>query len=121
MNWNQLYNLATPEERLEAIVLMVRVLKTRRQRRVFAYGRLIVERRRAQAAHWISDRRGRFNPSRAVIMSTFLFILLTVSTATGLFVMNAPVEVSGPVLFFYATSLLSVLVFKPSKYSRSIL
>jgi hypothetical protein len=120
MNWQQIHVSSTPEERIEALTLMLRVLEARHNRRVFLRGRLILERRRTQAAHWIADRRGRYPWSRVIIPFTFLFILLTVSTATGLFVLNAPTEYAAPVLFFYLTSLWAVLAFKPkNKYQLS--
>lgn len=115
MNWKQLHALSTPQERLEAITIMLRVLHARRQRLVFAYGRLILDRRRAQAAHWISDRRGRINHSRTVLLTAFIFTLSTVSAATGLFVLHAPVELVAPSLFFYLSSMLAVVSLKPRR------
>ena len=119
MNWQQIYASSNPEERLETLTRMLGVIEARHNRRIIAYGRLIMERRRTQAAHWVADRRGRFAWSRFVIPLTFLFILATVSAATGLFVMHSPVEFGGPVLFFYATSLLGALAFKPNKRKTS--
>jgi hypothetical protein len=118
MNWKQIHASSTPEEQLEALTLMLRVLQARHNRRVFLRGRLIMERRRNQTAHWVTERRGRFAWSRVIIPLTFLFILITVSTATGLFVMNAPAEYAAPVSFFYLTSLWAVLAFKPNRLTN---
>lgn len=114
MNWKQLHALSTPEERLEAITIMLRVLHARRQRLVFAYGRLILDRRRAQAAHWISDRRGRFTPrARPLIMTSFLFTLSTVSTATWLFILHAPIQLAASALLAHLTLLGALLIITP--------
>jgi hypothetical protein len=113
MNWKQLHALSTPEERLEAITLMLRVLHARRQRLVFAYGRLILDRRRAQAAHWISDRRGRINHSRAVMLTAFIFTLSTVSTATWLFLLHAPIQLAASALLAHLALLAALLIITP--------
>lgn len=115
MNWKQLHALSTPQERLEAITIMLRVLHARRQRLVFAYGRLILDRRRAQAAHWISDRRGRI-PRRArplIRLTAFLFTLSTVSTATWLFLLHAPIQLAASALLAHLALLGALLIITP--------
>jgi hypothetical protein len=114
MNWKQLHASSTHQERLEAILHMLRVLEARQRRWVLVRGRLILERRRAQAAHWLNDRRGRYAWSRIIIPLTFILTLLTVSIATWLFVIHAPIELAAPALFFYLTSLWAVLAFRPA-------
>jgi hypothetical protein len=57
MNWQQIFNASTPEERSELGIAMLRHIEARRRRWVLYRGRLIRERRRAQLLHFINDRR----------------------------------------------------------------
>jgi hypothetical protein len=45
MNWNQLYSSATPEERLEILIAMIRTKEARHNKLILAGTRLIRERR----------------------------------------------------------------------------
>ena len=113
MKYKQLHAASTPRERLDAVLHMLRVIEARQKRRIVVKGRLILERRRARVAHWLSERRGRYAWSRIAIPLTFLFTLVTVSVTTWLFVLVAPVKLAIPALFFHLTSLWAVLAFKP--------
>lgn len=115
MNWNQLYTSSTPEERLEAALLMLSAIEERKQRLVLSRGRLVREKRGPfPGAHFLNDRR-RLRPrlSEAITKSMYLFILLTVSVATWLFVMHAPAQLALPVMVLHLVGLMAVLIIKP--------
>lgn len=112
-NWKKQFTLANQDEQLEAIALMSRYIEARQDRRVWVRGRLILERRRLQAAHYIGDRRGRYTLTRFVSLLTFAVVLVTVSIATWGIAVHAPISIGAPVLFFHLTSVTAVLAFKP--------
>lgn len=115
MNWNQLYTSATPEERLEAALLMLSTIEERKQRLVFSRGRLVREKRgNFPGAHFLNDRR-RLRRSLPSILTklSYIFILLTVSVATWLFVLYAPAQLALPVMVLHLIGLMAVLIIKP--------
>lgn len=113
MNWKQIYNLSTQDERYQIIEHMLSVLESRQQRVVFTGNRWIRNRRRGYQAHFLNNRRGRHTRARAVSLVTFVVVLVTVSAATIGALRLTPINISLPYLFFYATSVLSVVMFKP--------
>lgn len=117
MNWKQLHTSATPEERLELLLHMMQTIEARQQRIVFTGRHWLRNRRQGYQAHFLNDRRGsRHNIQRAASLITFGAVLCTVSIATIAVTIQTPLHVGGPVLFFYATSLIGVVMFKPRRY-----
>lgn len=119
MNWKQLYNSATQDERYQLIEHMLRAIDSRQQRIVFTGHRWVRNRRRGYRAHFLNDRRGRHTLTRALSLLTFAVVLVSVSVATWALVVNVPIQIGMPVLFFHVTSLMGVLAFKPYR-SRTI-
>jgi len=116
MDWKQLHNSSTPEERFELLMQMMQVIDERQNRVVFTGAGWVRDRRRGYQAHFLRDRRtGWHTLIRAASLLGFAFVLLTVSAATFALALTAPPQLSGPVLFFYATSMLGVVGFRPSK------
>lgn len=114
MNWNQLYTSSTPEERLEAVMLMLSTIEERKQRLILSRGRLVREKRgNFPGAHFINDRRRlrRSLPSTISKLS-FGFILTTVSTATWLFFIHAPSDLAAPTLLFHLVSIMAILLIR---------
>lgn len=114
MNWKQIYTSSTPEERLEAVLLMLSAIEERKQRLVFSRGRLVREKRgNFPGAHFLNDRR-RLRPrlSEAITKSMYIFILLTVSVATWLFFLHAPIELAAPTLLLHLISITTILLIK---------
>ncbi len=114
-NWKRLYNLADHSERLDAILLLARTIEARENKRVLVRGRLLLERRRLQAAHYIGDRRERYPITRAASLMTFIAVLVTVSVATWGVAITQPIHIGAPALFFHLTALMGVFAFKPYK------
>jgi len=119
MNWKRLYTSATPEERLEILLHMMKVVEERQQRVVFTGVGWVRDRRRGYQAHFLRDRRtGWHTLLRAASLLGFASILITVSATTFALAIHAPAQLGGPALFFYATSMLGVIMFKPNKKAR---
>ena len=117
MNWNQLYTSSTSQERLETVLHVLCTIEERKQRLVLARGRLVREKRGPfPGAHFLNDRR-RLRPRLPQILNklAFVSILLTVSTATWLFVLYAPPQLAAPTLLLHLVGLSAVLVIKPYK------
>jgi hypothetical protein len=115
MNWNQLYTSATPEERFETVLHMLRTIEERQQRLVLSRGRLVREKRgNFPGAHFLNDRR-RLRRSLPSVLTkvSYIFILLTVSIATWLFVLYAPAQLAIPTMLLHLVGLTAVLLFKP--------
>lgn len=113
MNWKQLYNSATQDERYQLIEHVLRAIDARHQRIVFTGNRWVRNRRRGYQAHFLNDRRGRHTVARIASLLTFAVVLLGVSAATWQVVLNSPTHVGGLMLFFHATSVWAVLAFRP--------
>ncbi len=132
MNWNQLHTSSTPEERDETTLLLLRTIEERKQRLVFSRGRLVREKRgNFPGAHFVNDRRsssskwflfgggarkggGGRRPLPSVLTRlSYIFILLTVSVATWLFVLYAPPQLAIPTMLLHLVGLTAVLLFKP--------
>lgn len=115
MNWKQLYNLATPEERLTAVIHMLRAIEARQKKIIIVRGRLVREKRGPfLGAHFINDRR-RLRPRLKQIIArlAFISILLFVSITTWLFVIYAPPQLAAPALLLHLLGLTAVLSIKP--------
>jgi hypothetical protein len=115
MNWTQLHTSSTPEEREETTLLLLRTIEERRQRLVLSRGRLVREKRgNFPGAHFINDRRRlRRTLPRILTRLSYIFILLTVSVATWLFVLYAPAQLAIPTMLLHLVGLTAVLLFKP--------
>ena len=113
MNWKQLHASATPEERLDLLLHMLRAIEARQHRTVFT-GRRWVQNRRGPfpGAHFLNDRR-RHTRARAASLLVFAAVLVTVSAATWAAALLSPLHLAGPMLFFHTTALLGILAFKP--------
>lgn len=115
MNWNQLYTSSTPEERMELTLLMLSAIEERKQRLVLSRGRLVREKRgNFPGAHFLNDRR-RLRRSLPSVLTrlSYIFILLTVSIATWLFILYAPAQLAIPTMLLHLVGLTAVLLFKP--------
>jgi len=134
MNWKQLYTSATEQERLEIMLTMLQAIETRQNKIIFIstpspngalapshLGRVgeglgfIRNRRRTNQYHFINDQRGRYTISRIASIISILASLLTVSTATLLFAIHAPAHVALQILFFPATAIIFIFLFKPKR------
>lgn len=115
MNWNQLYTSSTSEERLEAALLMLSTIQERKQRLILSRGRLVREKRgNFPGAHFLNDRRRlRRSLTRTISLTSFAFILATVSIATWLFVLHAPASLAALALGVHITMLSLILYIKP--------
>lgn len=114
MNWKQLHASATPEERLELLMRMMQTVEERQQRVVFTGRHWVRNRRRGYQAHFLRDRRNNaYTLKRIASLMIFGAILLTVSTATLKLVLHAPPQLASLALFFYTTSMLGVVGFRP--------
>jgi hypothetical protein len=114
MNWNQLHTSSSPEERLDAVLLILRTIEERKQRLVFARGRLVREKRgNFPGAHFLNDRRRlRHSPQRTINRASFVFILTVMSVATWIFTMHAPGRLAAAALIIH-TLLLWMILIKP--------
>lgn len=118
MNWKQLFASSHTKERDENLILFLKVIQARKQRLVFSRGRLVREKRgNFPGAHFLNDRR-RLRPrlSRAITLTSFAFILTTVSVATWLFAMHAPAQLAAVALGLHITLLSLILYIKPYNY-----
>ena len=116
MDWKQLFHSATPDEQIELLTQMMQIIEERQNRVIFTGAGWVRDRRRGYQAHFLRDRRtGWHTLLRAASLLGFASILLTVSAATFALATHAPAQLGGPVLFFYATSMLGVVGFKPKK------
>ncbi len=115
MNWEQLYTAATPAEREEILITMFQALEARQQKVVLSRGRLLRERRRTARLHFIRDRRVPINKriARALVRSSFIFILVTLSIAAWLITANIHPMYGAPLLLGYNLILLAILLAKP--------
>ncbi|MBI5951860.1 MAG: hypothetical protein HY865_09400 [Chloroflexi bacterium] len=117
MNWTQIYNSLTPEERIEAAILILKTIEARERRLVFTGVRIIRNRRRILATvHYLNDRRNRWH---LIPKFTFLFILCTVTLAVALVAIEAPPVFSAPMITAYITTLISMLAVKPPRRTRN--
>lgn len=94
---------------------MINTIEDRKQRIIFSRGRLIREKRGYfPGAHFINDRR-RQRPSltRALALSSFAFILTTVSVATWLFAIHAPAPLAAAAISMHVVMLSLILYIKP--------
>lgn len=118
MNWKQLHASATPEEKLELLMHMMQTIEARQQRIIFTGRHWVRDRRQGYQAHFLRDRRaGRHNLQRAASLITFGAVLCSVSIATIAVTIQNPLHIGGPVVFFYVTSLLGVVMFKPRRFA----
>lgn len=115
MNWKQLYSFATHDERLDLLFRMMQIVEEREHKLIFTGRRWLYNRRRGYQAHFLNDRRGRHILSRAASLVAFGSILVTVSIATFALILHAPPQLSGTALFFYTTSMLGMVAFKPNR------
>lgn len=116
MNWQQLYTTATPLEREQLLLLMLRTVDAHQRRLIFARGRLHRERRRMQLAHFIGDRRLAPRPTTSwVIRLSFIFIITTLSLTTWLVAAHIQPNYGAPLLFGYNLLLIAVLSIKPNR------
>lgn len=108
MNWKQLFTSATPAERLEMVISMLRRIEARR-------GYAIPH---APRYHMVE---GDQRDSRPVFRYTFLFILVTWSFGTWIALLRLPPVYGAPLLFFHLVGLVVILVIKPYRHrSRSL-
>ena len=91
------------------------IIEERKQRLVLSRGRLVREKRgNFPGAHFVNDRRRLRRPLPNVLTRlSYIFILLTVSVATWLFVLYAPPQLAIPTMLLHLVGLTAVLLFKP--------
>lgn len=111
MNWNQLYNTLTPEERLQLTLEILKTIEKRESKRVLARGRIIRDRRRVPIAHFIGDRRIRNRQRRRKTLITYGLAAAAVATWSGVFFMQ-PI-VGALTLTVFNLALISILLVKP--------
>lgn len=92
MNWKQLYSLSTPEERLEAVKLMLRTIETRS-------GGMVVY----------------IDLQRILLRASFLGILGVLTLTTTIITAQAEPALILPVISAYLVILFVIFTFKPRK------
>lgn len=113
MNWNQLHASATEEEKLEATLLMLRVIEERQNKRIVARGRLITERRgHFPGAHFINDRR-RNNIPQPIMLASFLFTIFTISIGVWITFFYLPPAYAAPLMLLHLVTFIAILMIKP--------
>jgi hypothetical protein len=115
MNWKQLYTSATPAERCEAADLLLQAIEYRQHKWVFSKGRLLRERRRAQIAHFINDRRRPISWARVTYLAAFGTILWTLNLTLVMVVPRIELSIALPLVALYELGLLILLYFKPQR------
>jgi hypothetical protein len=114
MPWKQLYTSNTPDDRIEIALHMLRVVTTRRRRRLLVGLRLVRERRGGwRRFHYIHNRRAPGRAARRLSRILFMFILATLSLATWLVALHIHPRHGAPMLFAWSMLLLTVLLVKP--------
>ena len=129
MNWPQLYNAFTPEERDDITMLMMQLKEIRNEQRLRARTDSI---RRAKGkprderlellnwAHFVGVHRGLNRAERNLYRSLFLFILITVSLTIWLIALHVPVSLGAPLVFGYDLFLWALVSFRPFRLKRWI-
>ncbi len=122
MHIKQLYKISNNKEREEITALILQVIEERKQRIVFSRGRLVREKRgNFPGAHFLNDRRRlRRSLTRTISLTSFAFILATVSIATWLFVLHAPASLAALALGVHITMLSLILYIKPYNFRTQI-
>lgn len=121
MNWSQIYNSLTPEERIEAAIIILQTIEARQSKLVLAKGRLLRERRRALLnAHYINNRRRIPSVRSTLYRSAFIFTLLTASIGVWLVAFHIPPSYAAPLMFLHLAALSAILLIKPYKPRLSL-
>ncbi len=117
MNWQQLYTSATPEERLEIMLSMIRIIEARQNQLVFTGNKFVRNRRRLpRGFHMVgADQRGRHTIARAASIVSIWASLFAVSAATVLLALHAPPFIAAQLLFFPATAIIAIFAFRPRR------
>lgn len=117
MNWQQLYTTATPAEREEILIMMLRTIEARQQKLILARGRLLRERRRAARLHFIHDRRipPVTRTTRNLLRTLTMFILSTISITVFMISAHIQPMYGAPLLFGYDLLLIALLLIKPTQ------
>ena len=112
MNWKQLYTSSSTRERLDALIVMLRIIDTRH--RVLPADLQVIKRpRRIVPYHVIHDRR---RPAvRVIYLTLFVFILVTLFAGTITVSTHVPPIYAAPILLFLNFGLLGILIWKPYK------
>lgn len=92
MNWKQLYALATPQERLEAVLLMLQRLEARQELVVVT-----------------------IDLRRILMRVAFIGILGMLTLTTAFITLQAEPDLAVPILTAYLATLFAVFAFKPRR------
>ena len=115
MNWKQIYTASTPEEQLDNLHEMLKMIETRKTRKILVRGRLIRDRRRVQFAHFLSDRRrGKYIPFFGLYKLALWMLLLAMTAATWTLLWHSPAQ-GAPILAAYLGTVLMIFTIKPTR------
>ena len=111
MDWKQLYNRTTEDERLELTLEMLRKIEARQHRLVLVKGWFQRERRQRTVAHFIGDRRILYKQRRRRKVFTVGLTVATVTSWIGVIFLQ---PIYGALLLTASNlALISILLVKP--------
>jgi len=120
MNWQQLRSTFYFYKRIETLIHLLHVAERRQRRRLLVRGIIRRERRsHHRRVHFNDDRDRRHRTLLLFMRVIFLFILLTISIATGLIAFHIHHRYAALLLFVYQLLILTFILFKPRKRHSS--
>ncbi len=115
MNWKQIYTASTPEEQLENLNDMLKMIEARKTRKVLVHGRLIRDRRGGQSAHFLNDRRrGKYIPFFGLYKLALWVLLLAMTASTWVLLWSRPAQ-GVYFLSAYLGTILMIFLIKPMR------
>ncbi len=115
MNWKQIHTASNPEEQLEDLHEMIRMIEARKTRKVLVHGRLIRDRRRGQFAHLLNDRRRRkYIPFFGLYKLALWVLLLAMTASTWVLLWSRPTQ-GVYFLSAYLGTILMIFMIKPMR------
>jgi hypothetical protein len=111
-------------KRIETLIHMLSVAEMRQRRRLLVLGIIRRERRsRRGRVHFKDNHRGAHQRKQLIFMRVvFLFILLTISTATALIAFHVHPRYAAPLMFIYQLLILTFVLVNPGRrqWGRSV-
>lgn len=117
MDWQQLHKAFHSHKRIETLIHFLNVAERRQRRRLLVRGIIRREHRSHRRRVHFRDNNHDTRRRRLLIFmrAVFIFILLTISIATGLIAFHIHPRYAAPLLFVYQLLILVLILFKPRK------
>ena len=114
MDWKQLFSSATSEER-DDLSIFFQYIDAHESKLIFAKGRLVLERRRKRAAHYINDRRREFSWRKTFSRASIFFSVWSVTVGVIVLAVNVTTFQAVLAIVSYEAALVSLMYFKPRR------